>query len=95
MHEIVKPYIGNWLSVNNRHGTIRDFAMRETDRRSENPGGKKDLINCFLDAHEKNPDEFTYTDAVSMGTSQITAGSGMYLYLPSATFPLSCPSSSS
>ncbi|KAL5385689.1 hypothetical protein PMIN06_008813 [Paraphaeosphaeria minitans] len=75
MHELLKPYIGNWLGINNRHGAIRDFAMRETARRFENPGGKKDLINRFFDAHEKNPEEFTYTDVISMGATQVSAGS--------------------
>ncbi|KAL1599628.1 hypothetical protein SLS60_007431 [Paraconiothyrium brasiliense] len=75
IHEVLKPYIGNWLGINGRHGAMRDFAMRETARRSENPGGKKDLINHFFDAHEKNPEDFTYTDVISMGTTQVSAGS--------------------
>ncbi|KAJ4354575.1 uncharacterized protein N0V89_006312 [Didymosphaeria variabile] len=74
-HEFLKPYIGNWLGINGRHGAMRDFAMRETARRFENPGGKKDLISRFFDAHEKNPEEFTYTDVISMGTTQVSAGS--------------------
>jgi cytochrome P450 len=75
IHEVLKPYIGNWLGINNRHGAMREFAMRETARRFENPGGKKDLISRFFDAHEKNPEEFTYTDVISMGTTQVSAGS--------------------
>ncbi|KAF9740985.1 cytochrome P450 oxidoreductase [Paraphaeosphaeria minitans] len=59
MHELLKPYIGNWLD-------------RPAIRKSR---GKKDLINRFFDAHEKNPEEFTYTDVISMGATQVSAGS--------------------
>jgi cytochrome P450 len=53
---------------------MREFAMRETARRFANPGGKKDLISRFFGAHEKNPEEFTYTDVISMGATQVSAG---------------------
>ena len=74
-HEFLKPLIGNWLGVGERHGTLRDFAVRETARRRENPGGKKDLVNRFFDSHEKQPQDFTYVDVISMGTAQVAAGS--------------------
>ena len=58
-----------------RHGTLRDFAIRETARRRQNPGGKRDLVNRFFESHEKQPQDFTYTDVISMGTAQVAAGS--------------------
>ncbi|KAF2447961.1 hypothetical protein P171DRAFT_429550 [Karstenula rhodostoma CBS 690.94] len=73
MHELLKPYIGNWLGTNNRHGAIRDSVMRETACRFENPGGKKDIINDFFGAHEKDLENFTYTDVSRMGTTKVHA----------------------
>lgn len=75
IHEFLKPIIGNWLGANARHGSLREFAVRETAKRKENPGGKRDIISRLFEQHEKMPDEFSYGDVVSMATSNVNAGS--------------------
>lgn len=75
IHEFLKPYIGNHLSINVRHGGIRDFAIRETANRKERPVEKRDIVGRMLETSAQKPDEFPYNDVISMATSNITAGS--------------------
>ncbi|KAF2656504.1 cytochrome P450 [Lophiostoma macrostomum CBS 122681] len=74
-HQFLQPVIGNWLGINGRHGGLRDFAIRETAARKNRPVEKPDIVGRMLDTSKKNPEEFTYTDVISMATSNVAAGS--------------------
>ncbi|KAF2739943.1 cytochrome P450 [Polyplosphaeria fusca] len=74
-HDCLMPLIGNWFAVNNRHGSIRDFALRETEARKVKPAEKKDIIGRLLDTHAQKPGEFPYSSVISMGATNVTAGS--------------------
>ena len=73
-HQFLQPVIGNWLGINARNGSIRDFATNATAARKDRPVEKLDLVGKFLETSAKNP-EFTYTDVISMCSSNINAGS--------------------
>ncbi|KAF2189731.1 cytochrome P450 [Zopfia rhizophila CBS 207.26] len=75
LHDALMPYIGNHLGVNNRHGGLRNFALRETASRKERPSAKKDIVGRLFQTSAEKPGEMDYNDVVSMATSNITAGS--------------------
>ncbi|KAJ4296598.1 hypothetical protein N0V90_006645 [Kalmusia sp. IMI 367209] len=75
LHKFFRPPVGNWLSVSARHGDMRDFKVPGYVRRMENPGGEKDFISQFFNVHKKPRDGFRYTEVISTGTAQLSAGS--------------------
>ncbi|KAI9713247.1 MAG: hypothetical protein M1820_001234 [Bogoriella megaspora] len=75
MHDRLMPYIGNHLSVNNRHGGLRTFAATEVSSRKERGSGRKDILSKLFTIHDERPGEFDHAAVVSMATSNIFAGS--------------------
>lgn len=73
LHDALSPV--NLLGVTARHGSLRTFALRETDARKGRGSDRKDILSKLFAVHQEKPTEFNYNDLVSMATSNITAGS--------------------
>lgn len=69
------PYIGNYLGVNNRNGSLRQFAARECDERKGRGSDHRDLLRALMDVREQKPGEFDDSGVLSMAASNIFAGS--------------------
>ena len=74
LNDYLTPYVGNKLSLNNRHGAIRALAVKEVNARRGRGSERKDILSKLFAAQEKNP---ALDDAAvaSMATSNIFAGS--------------------
>lgn len=75
LHEYLTPLIGNHLAVAARHGSLRNFAVREIASRKDRGSDHDDLVSKLSAIHEKNPKEFDEAGMTSMATSNIFAGS--------------------
>lgn len=69
------PYIGNYLGVNNRNGSLRQFAARECDERKGRGSDHRDMLRALMDVKEQKPGEFDDNGVLSMAASNIFAGS--------------------
>lgn len=75
MNDFLSPVLGNWVAVNARHGSIRNFAVREMAARKDRGSDHKDLLGKLFDVGEEKPEEFDMNAVASMATSNIFAGS--------------------
>jgi hypothetical protein len=69
------PYTGNYLGVNNRNGSLRQFAARECDERKGRGSDHRDMLRALMDVKEQKPGEFDDNGVLSMAASNIFAGS--------------------
>jgi cytochrome P450 len=75
LHDRLMPVIGNWLGVNNRNGSLRQFAAKECDARKRRPSDRKDILSSLFAVKEAKPHEFDDNSVLSMASSNIFAGS--------------------
>ncbi|KAF2201807.1 cytochrome P450 [Delitschia confertaspora ATCC 74209] len=75
LHDYLSPVIGNWLGVTARHGSLRSFAVKETESRKSRGSDHKDMLEKLLDIHHSKPAEYDWNGVLSMATSNIFAGS--------------------
>jgi cytochrome P450 len=75
LHDRMMPMIGNWLGVNNRNGSLRQFAAKECDARKGRPSDRKDILSSLFAVKEAKPQEFDDNSVLSMASSNIFAGS--------------------
>jgi cytochrome P450 len=75
IHDFFMPYIGNHLAVNERHGPIRDFAIREINARTDRGSDHQDMLAKLKATQKEKPLEMTETAVASMASSNIAAGS--------------------
>lgn len=75
LHDFFMPYIGNYLGVNNRNGSLRQFAARECDERKGRGSDHRDMLRALMDVKEQKPGEFDDNGVLSMAASNIFAGS--------------------
>lgn len=75
VHDFLTPVIGNWLPVNNRHGSLRSFAVREVNARKDRGSDHQDMLGKLLEVHQVKPDAFNEAAVMSMAASNIFAGS--------------------
>ncbi|KAK0659902.1 Pisatin demethylase [Lasiodiplodia hormozganensis] len=75
LHDYLSPYIGNYLGITARNGSLRQFALRETEARKDRGSDRKDILSKLFAVHKERPVDFDYSDLVSMASSNIFAGS--------------------
>lgn len=75
LHDYLSPVIGNYLAITARHGSIRNFAVREIGARKDRGTDHKDLLGKLFDIRDQKPKEFDMTGVASMATSNVFAGS--------------------
>ncbi|KAJ8112601.1 hypothetical protein OPT61_g5064 [Boeremia exigua] len=75
IHDFFMPYIGNDLGVNNRNGSLRQFAAQECNERKGRGSDHRDMLRALMDVKEQKPDEFDDNGVLSMAASNIFAGS--------------------
>ncbi|GLB07414.1 hypothetical protein AtubIFM57258_002753 [Aspergillus tubingensis] len=74
LHQVLKPYIGNWLAVNDRNGYFYQFAAQEIVSRKDRGGDDRDIVNQLF-AIQKTKPQFSDTDMAYMLTANVFAGS--------------------
>ena len=67
--------LGINLGVQARHGSLRDFASNEIDKRKARGSDHRDILDKLFDVQKEKPNEMTDTSVLSMATSNVTAGS--------------------
>jgi cytochrome P450 len=75
LHDRFMPAIGNWLGVNNRNGSLRQFAAKECEARKGRKSERKDILSSLFTVKEAKPEEFDDNSVLSMASSNIFAGS--------------------
>ena len=75
VHDWLSPVIGNRLGITARNGSLRQFALRETEARKGRGSDRKDILSKLFAVHKERPADFDYSDLVSMASSNIFAGS--------------------
>jgi cytochrome P450 len=75
LHDRLMPIIGNWLGVNNRNGSLRQFAANECEARKSRPVDRKDILSSLFAVKEAKPQDFDDNSVLSMASSNIFAGS--------------------
>lgn len=75
LHDFTMPLIGNRLGITARHGSLRNFAMREIEARKDRGTDRKDILSKLFAVHKEKPTEFDDNAVVSMASSNIFAGS--------------------
>ncbi|KAJ5947535.1 hypothetical protein N7466_000550 [Penicillium verhagenii] len=75
IHDWLSPWIGNHLKVANRHGLLREIAVKEVTQRGSTQSTHPDMLDKFMDVHRGQPDKFDETAVMSMTASNIFAGS--------------------
>ena len=75
LHDRLAPYIGNRLGITARHGSLRQFALREVTARQERGSDHNDILSKLLATHKEKPNELDDNAVTSMATSNIFAGS--------------------
>lgn len=75
LHDLLMPYIGNCLGVNNRNGSLRQFAARKCEERKGRGSDHRDMLRALMDVREQKPNEFDDNGVLSMAASNIFAGS--------------------
>ncbi|KAF2473714.1 cytochrome P450 [Lindgomyces ingoldianus] len=74
-HDTLSPFIGNWLGIGARHGSLRAFAANEINRRKLRGSDHHDILEMLMNVNREKPDELDDTAVLSMATSNIFAGS--------------------
>ena len=77
LHDRLIPIVGNWIGVNNRHGSLRSFAAQEVESRQgqEKVTSYKDILGMLQAVQQDKPTEMNDMAVLSMATSNIFAGS--------------------
>lgn len=75
IHDFLTPYIGNHLSITARHGSLRNFAIKEIAGRQDRGGDHKDILSKLRATQNEKPAEMNENAVASMATSNIFAGS--------------------
>ena len=75
LHDRFMPLIGNWLGVNARHGSLRQFAASQVESRKECKTDSKDILQMLQTVQHEKPSEMNDMGVLSMATSNIFAGS--------------------
>ncbi|KAI9667995.1 MAG: hypothetical protein M1821_000815 [Bathelium mastoideum] len=75
LHDYLSPYIGNYLGVTARHGSLRTFAATEVEYRMGRGSDHRDILEKLIEVHRSKPGEMDQTSVLSMATSNIFAGS--------------------
>jgi cytochrome P450 len=74
-HDYLKPYIGNWLGVTNRTGSLMQRALKEVEERKVRGTDRNDILEKFFRLQQEKPDQVTDVAVISMAAANITAGS--------------------
>ncbi|KAK3070919.1 hypothetical protein LTR53_009599 [Teratosphaeriaceae sp. CCFEE 6253] len=75
LHDALSPYIGNHLGIGARHGSLRQFAVKEIAARNDRGGDQKDILSKLRATQKEKPAEMDENAVASMTTSNIFAGS--------------------
>ncbi|KAK0270305.1 hypothetical protein LTR54_017022 [Friedmanniomyces endolithicus] len=75
IHDALSPYIGNHLALSARHGSLRQFAIKEIAARQDRGGNQKDILSKLRATQKEKPLEMDENAVASMATSNIFAGS--------------------
>ncbi len=75
LHDAWSPYIGNHLALSARHGSLRQFAIKEIAARQDRGGNQKDILSKLRATQKEKPLEMNENAVASMATSNIFAGS--------------------
>lgn len=75
LHDFFMPYIGNYLGVNNRNGSLRQFAAQACEARKDRGSDQRDMLSALMDVRKQKPTEFDDNGVLSMAASNIFAGS--------------------
>ncbi|KAI5205752.1 cytochrome P450 family protein [Aureobasidium subglaciale] len=74
-HDYLKPWIGNWLGVTNRTGSLMQRALKEVEERKVRGTDRNDFLEKFFRLQREKPDQVTDVAVISMAAANITAGS--------------------
>lgn len=69
------PVIGNWLAINDRNGTIRDYTIQEVKNRFDRGSDRPDILGRLFEIHNERPDEMNMSNITSVASSNVGAGS--------------------
>ena len=75
LHDYLKPYIGNWLGVTNRTGSLMQRALKEVEERKVRGTDRNDILEKFFRLQREKPALVDDTAVISMAAANITAGS--------------------
>ncbi len=75
IHDRLMPYIGNHLGITARHGSLRQFALREVTARKDRGADRQDILSKLFATQKEKPVEMDENAVTSMATSNIFAGS--------------------
>ena len=75
INDALSPYIGNHLGIAARHGSLRQFAVKEIAARQDRGGDQKDILSKLRATQKEKPLEMDENAVASMATSNIFAGS--------------------
>ena len=75
IHDRLMPYIGNHLGIAARHGSLRQFAVREVAARKDRSTDHQDILSKLFATQKEKPVEMDENAVNSMATSNIFAGS--------------------
>lgn len=75
IHDALMPYIGNHLAISARHGSLRNFAIREIAARQDRGSDRQDILAKLKAMQKEKPLEMNETAVASMASSNIFAGS--------------------
>ena len=75
IHDFFMPIIGNRLGINARHGSLRQFALQEIEKRKDRGSDHQDILDKLFQVQKEKPSEMNDTSVLSMATSNIFAGS--------------------
>ncbi|KIM92616.1 hypothetical protein OIDMADRAFT_46617 [Oidiodendron maius Zn] len=75
LHDFLEPMIGNHIALNNRHGKIREFAIREINARKDRGSHRPDILAKLFEMQKMKPEEMNDQAVISMVSTNIFAGS--------------------
>ncbi|KAL9059452.1 MAG: hypothetical protein Q9162_001150 [Coniocarpon cinnabarinum] len=73
--DYLSPIFGHQAACQARHGSMRNFAIREISARQERGSDHDDILGKLFAIHEEKPRDFNETAIASMASSNIFAGS--------------------
>lgn len=75
IHDALMPYIGNHLGITARHGSLRDFTVKEIAARQDRGSDHQDILAKLKATQKEKPVEMNEQNVASMATSNVMAGS--------------------
>ncbi|KAL9093089.1 MAG: hypothetical protein Q9159_000448 [Coniocarpon cinnabarinum] len=75
LDDYLSPIFGHQAACQARHGSMRNFAIREISARHERGSDHDDILGKLFAIHEEKPRDFNETAIASMASSNIFAGS--------------------